>query len=243
MAKTPNRSAKQGPTRVQKKTKAATKAGFESVDAWTSAKRQYGVGITQDILANTMASQGLNQGQPVNIGGARWYFNGNEATYTGERSDSAKRNPGAAYNAGDAEQTAYRTGSLKDHGTSTAGVTNASIASSANGAASQLTAADAAAKAASIYAEGDISRTGTAASQGKAWEAIFGTDAGTVLGATSVPSVAQESAGEAEGGTGGGGGGKHPGKKLTRKAKSKSSPGGKKVTPRERKAIQKAKGK
>ncbi len=44
----------------------------------------------------------------------------------------------------------------------------------------------------SQYAEGDLSRTGTAASQGKAYEALYGTDAGTVLHQEgSVPSIAQ----------------------------------------------------
>ena len=223
MARTPARAApraKQGPTRVQKKTKAATKAGFGDVGAYTAAKRQYGVGITSDILSATMASQGLNQGQPVNIGGARFYFNGDEVQYTGERSDAAKRNPGAAYDAGAAAQTAYRAGSLKDHGKSTQGVTNASIASSAAGAASE------AAKAAAIYAEGDISRTGTSAAQGKAWEAIFGTDAGTVLGATSVPSVAQESAGEEGGGAG------KPRKGKGKKGKGRRSTKGRRQQPK-----------
>jgi len=63
-------------------------------------------------------------------------------------------------------------------GTSMQDVTDASIASSAQ----------------SQYAEGDLSRTGTAAAQGKAYEAMFGTDAGTVLHAESVPSIAQTAA-------------------------------------------------
>src|SRR6185369_5232052 len=100
------------------------------------------------------------------------------------------------------------------HGTSMSGVTNDSIASSATS--EGLAAAG--------YAEADLSRTGTAASQGKAYEAMYGTDAGTVLHAESVPSSAQtsEAADTASGGGGPGGGKKHPGRKVTQRAKGKN---------------------
>jgi hypothetical protein len=66
------------------------------------------------------------------------------------------------------------------------GVTNESVASSAKTDATV----------AGSYAEADLTRTGTSAAQGKAYEAMFGTDAGTVLHADAVPSIAQN-AGEA----------------------------------------------
>jgi hypothetical protein len=112
--------------------------------------------------------------------------------------------PGREY--GGARKPQEGRGRGRSHDKVLGGVTQESIASSAK--------TDAAV--AGSYAEADLTRTGTAAAQGKAYEAMFGTDAGTVLHADAVPSVAQ-SAGEAAaaGGTKKKAPKKKPGKKPT----------------------------
>jgi hypothetical protein len=112
--------------------------------------------------------------------------------------------PGREY--GGARKPQEGRGRGKPHDKVLGGVTNESIASSAQTDATV----------AGSFAEADLTRTGTAAAQGKAYEAMFGTDAGTVLHAEAVPSVAQ-SAGEAAaaGGTKKKTPKKKPGKKPT----------------------------
>jgi hypothetical protein len=106
-----NAANKAGSLRARK-TAAAKKAGFESTAAQHSVVAQYGLVKNEQgkwvkpdaaFLERQMAANGWGVGQtgvtPVAIGGARWLTGAGALTFTGERSDSAKRNPGAAYGA------------------------------------------------------------------------------------------------------------------------------------------------
>jgi len=104
---------------------------------------------------------------------------------------------------------------------------------------SEADAAEASAAAFIPYAEGDTSTTSYKRAQGKA----YGRGQGSYrAGGTSEPGSDSSVVEEAAAG-GGGKRKKRPARKLTRKAKTKSSPGGTKVTARERKRIQAKKGK
>lgn len=95
-------------------------------------------------------------------------------------------------------------------------------------------------KVVSPYAEADTSTTSYRRAQGKA----YGKGVGAGLyGQTEVPG--EDSAVVEDAAAGGGGKRKNrkKAKRLTTKAKTKKSPGGKKVTPKERARIQRAKGK
>lgn len=84
------------------------------------------------------------------------------------------------------------------------------------------------------YAEADVATTNYTRAQGKAYGRGRGSG---LLGQTASPpetAATEESAVV-------GGGKKHPGRKATSKAKRKSSPGGRKATPKERRAIRRAK--
>lgn len=99
--KTPN------PKKPGTKGKAPAKQGVTARKAIT---RQYGLvkdasgaWVKPDMafLERQLASQGWGKGQtgttPVAIGGMRFLTGQGKLTYTGERSDSAKRNPGKAW--------------------------------------------------------------------------------------------------------------------------------------------------
>lgn len=98
------------------------------------------------------------------------------------------------------------------------------------------------AEAYSPYAEADTTTTNMTRAQGKA----YGRGTGTGLyGQTEAPPAETSSVtGETgEGGSGKPGKNRKRAKRLTHKAKTNKSPGGKRVTPKERARIQKAKGK
>lgn len=91
----------------------------------------------------------------------------------------------------------------------------------------------------SVYAEADTSTTSYLGAQGKAYkrgrgEGLMGQTYAAPQGASTVVEDAA---------AGGGGRRRHPGRKATRKAKAKTSPGGRRVTTKERARIRKAKGK
>ena len=90
------------------------------------------------------------------------------------------------------------------------------------------------------YAEADTSTTSMRRAQGKA----YGRGTGSYLaGQTEVPGEDSAVVEEAASGGGGRRKKKRPAKKLTRRAKTAKSPGGRKVTAGERKKIQAKKGK
>lgn len=107
--------AKGKPTLAARKTTRAQKAGYvgkTAAAAQASVTRQFGLvkneagkWVKPDaaFLGRQMAAQGYGPDQPVAtpvaIGGARWMFGAGEPVFTGQRSDSAKRGPGAAYDA------------------------------------------------------------------------------------------------------------------------------------------------
>lgn len=125
--------AKKTPTLRQKKVTRAKAAGYtgakgsSAAAAQASVTRQYGlvkneagkwVQPDKAFLVRQMEAAGygpefqasaLNAGTPLNIGGARWISGKEGVNFTGERSDAAKRNPGAAYGA--ENQVAYTLGS------------------------------------------------------------------------------------------------------------------------------------
>lgn len=247
------------PTLAARKTARAKKAGYESAAAQAAVTRQYGlvkneagkwVKPDQAFLERQVSGWLGNQiGQtPVAIGGARFLVGQGEAVFTGQRSDSAKRGPGAAYNAttGQVPYSAAGYGAKggkkkKGHAKALAegGVLGSAGAGGAGGAAlSDLTGfGGPEADVFSPYAQADTVTTNYTRAQGKAYGRGRGEGlAGETQGRPSATSATEES-------TVVGGGKKHPGRKATRKAKSKKSPGGRKVTPRERRTIRRAKGK
>ncbi len=100
-------------TLKEKKTARAEKAGYTgktAAAAQTSVTKQYGlvknaagkwVKPSLGFLENQMVASGWGKGQtgltPVAIGGERWLTGQGQLTYTGDRSDAAKRKPGKAY--------------------------------------------------------------------------------------------------------------------------------------------------
>jgi hypothetical protein len=172
----PKAAPKTTPKRVErpkaaKAAKSATARGFASVDAMKSAQR--GMGLIQQAdgsykkvtqadvqgMADRLG-QGADQtaATPYNVGGARWMFGQGGAVFTGQRSDAAARNPGAAYNAPESEQTPYLTGE-KAH--AKARGQGAQLGGTAVGAGRTL--ADA------PYAEADVATTSYLRAQGKAY--------------------------------------------------------------------------
>ena len=101
---TPSKPSPQGPA-ARNATK-AKKLGYDSVAAMKSVQKFYNTkqsNVTPSIkqLEATMVANGWGKGQtgttPVMIGGMRWLSGQGQLTFTGDRSDSARRNPGAAY--------------------------------------------------------------------------------------------------------------------------------------------------
>ena len=106
-------------TLAAKKTARAQKAGYTGKTAGKaqgSVTKQYGLvknaagaWVKPDaaFLERQMVANGWGVGQtgvtPVNIGGERWLTGQGQLTYTGERSDAAKRKPGKPYSGGTAE--------------------------------------------------------------------------------------------------------------------------------------------
>lgn len=94
---------------AQAKAAQAKKLGYTSVEAMQSVARWAKAGKSNVIphaamvakIAEengwSMAQQALGADTPVNIGGYRWMLGKSGYTFTGERSDAAKRKPGAAW--------------------------------------------------------------------------------------------------------------------------------------------------
>lgn len=204
MAKTPPKKT----TLKAKKATAAKAAGYTgktATEAQKSVTVQYG--LVKDASGNwvkpdaaflerQMVANGWGAGQtgvtPVSIGGQRWLTGQGQLTYTGERSDAAKHDPGKAWGGLTEGQPAG--------GTSTG---QGLAASSASG------------------------------SLAAPWE-------NTDFAGGGIPLTAQGAAGADEAGPATGGKnnkGRKKAKKATRAAKSNKSPGGSKVTAKERARI------
>ena len=248
--------AKAAPTRREKKTALATKKGYDSVEAMTSVTRQYGlvkneagkyVRPDMDFLTRQMEANGWGpefqknsqneQGTPINIGGARWYSGKNGVVFSGERSDAAKNNPGAAYDSASQSPYTVGKGKAKGKGKGKKPRKGENEPQSAGGYSGEFSeAATAAADELKPYAEADVGTTSMLRAQGKAYAASRQGMGGTRRGSESTPE--DDITTEEEGTAGSEKRKRRPAKKATRRAKRPSSPGGKKVTPKERKRIQ-----
>ena len=230
---------KSGPTPAQRKTRMATKLGYGGdVGAMKAVTRQYGLVKQADgswgrpdaaFLERQMVANGWGMGQtadtPVNIGGMRVYTGPSGLQFTGERSDSAKRNPGSAYTA--SGQTAYKAAGLNAKGggakgkgkgkgkpTSGGSVPKTDVPDSGFASGADSTYTD------KPYAEADTTTTGMTRAQGKAYAASRGSMAGSLQGQTGSPTEDSAVVGEGQGAAGGG---KGKGKTKTRKTNKRGN--------------------
>ncbi len=192
-----------------RKTARAQKAGYEgptAAAAQSSVTKQYGMVKDAEgnwtkpsaaFLESQLSSQGLNQGQPVAIGGARWMDQAGALTFTGERSDSAKRNPGAA--AGAEGQTAYEinSGTLKKTGRNTTRkrTTGRVLGGRRIGVGAPEVPLTDMPTTEPVYAEADITTTGYGAAQGKAYGKGKGSSTRGATGGGGTKESATEAAG------------------------------------------------
>lgn len=256
-AKAPAKS-KAAPTRRERATAQATKLGYGGdVAAMKAVSRQYGLvnggsgykRMSAAEFQRNMDANGWTESQPVanpvNIGGMRVMVGAGKAVFTGMRSDSAKRGPGGSYldPSGEYSAAGYKASGAKGKkGGKGKGKGGGKGGGKGNGPAGTSAVVPEAfggpdPEAYTPYAEADTSTTSYLAAQGKAYGKGKGEG---LMGQTSSPPEGESAVVEdaASGGGGRSGRGKHPGKKVTRKAKSKSSAGGKTVTAKERKKIQ-----
>lgn len=233
---------KSGPTPAQRKTRMANKLGYgdqaDPVAAMKAATRQYGLvggGPGQfkrpdaTFVERQMVANGWGMGQtadtPVNIGGMRVYTGPSGLTFTGERSDAAKRNPGGAYNAGKGSQTAYKAAGLNAKGGGAKGKAKGKPTSGGSTPKTDVPDSGFAAGADSTYtdkpyAEADTTTTGMTRAQGKAYAASRGSMAGSLQGQTGSPTEDSAVVGEGQGAAGGG---KGKGKTKTRKTNKRGN--------------------
>lgn len=222
------KAAAKRPTLAARKTKRATKLGYGGdVGAMKAVTRQYGLVKDEagtfrppsaDFLESQLAAQGYGKGQtvanPINIGGMRVLSGAGQLIFTGERSDAAKRNPGAAYGAegqvrySKSKAKGKRKGRPEEKGFATGG---------------ELAAAD---QAYEPYAEADTTTTGMARAQGKAYAASRAGYGGSREGQTSSPTTEESPATKSRAGRKG---------KGPKKAKPKRSPASRRRTARAKK--------